>query len=77
MNSALDYGSRGYKFESCRGHEYINKKVETKQAQNKSACFFILGDAQVCFVDFQRGALRISGANLVEVTTIYKGTREI
>jgi len=36
-----------------------------------------LGDAQVCFVYFQRGALRISGANLVEVTTIYKGTGEI
>jgi len=36
-----------------------------------------LGDAQVCFVDFQRGALKISGANLVEVTTIYKGTGEI
>ena len=21
LNSALDYGSRGYKFESCHGHE--------------------------------------------------------
>ena len=27
LNSALDYGSRGYRFESCRGHKkkpYLN-----------------------------------------------------
>ena len=26
LNSASDYGSEGYRFESCRGHLRINKK---------------------------------------------------
>jgi len=34
------------------------QKVETKQAQHKRACFFILGVADVSFVDFQNGAFK-------------------
>jgi hypothetical protein len=37
-------------------------------------CFFILGNAEVSFVDFQRGALRISGANFTGVTDFRTNT---
>ncbi len=45
------------------------QKVETKQAQNKRACFFILSEAKVSFVDSQSGALSGKAlANPAEVT---------
>jgi hypothetical protein len=42
LNSALDFGSSGYKFESCQGHE-------ERKAQHTVLGFFVLNALKVYF----------------------------
>ena len=56
LNSALDYGSRGYWFESSRGHEYITKNVNYKASFRNEARFFFGKLRSDSFCDVQSGA---------------------
>ena len=40
LNSALDYGSRGYRFESCRGHKKRVSKLLKKPHKSYDLCGF-------------------------------------
>ena len=56
LNSALDYGSRDYRFESSRGHEYITKNVNYKASFRNEARFFFGKLRSDSFCDVQSGA---------------------
>ena len=62
-------GCAFFKAELCR-LSTANPGIE-KGFREYQACFFILGNAEVSFVDFQRGALRLSEATPMSLESLF------